>query len=614
MGKSKRITKNHSQSKNIKSQLKVNSNRLEKDTFIFQSDLTIAEFAKAINRPSVDIIKIFFNKGIMINQNALLTEEQIGELCLEFDLDFKKEKKVTAENLLENYVPKVNFKSLKSRPPIVTIMGHVDHGKTTLLDKIRNSDIASLEKGGITQHIGAYKITTKTKKNITFIDTPGHEVFSEMRARGSQVTDIAIIVVAADDGIKPQTIEAIDHAKAADVPIIIFINKIDKPNIDIDKILNDLSTHNLMIEEWGGNIPVIRGSAKSGKGIDDLLEHILLLAEVLELKANPSGFASGVVIEATLDKFLGPSATLLVKSGKLNKKDFIVVGFSQGRIRTIINDKNTQIDYAFPSDPVRVLGLNEVPKAGDYFMCFYDEKLSKKIAQARKREFIHKDRNNNPIDFSLEMLNKKIKDNKLKTINLILKTDTFGSVEALKKSINKIEVENVKINIIRSSVGSITDTDVTLAIASNAIIIGFNVRPPANIMKKAEANKVKINLYTIIYKVIEELELITKGLNEPKKFEKVLGHAEVRQIFKHSQIGTIAGCMVIDGKVQKGSMVRILRDGKIIYIGEMNNLKYEKNDIKESSTGKECGITIKNFNDIKVNDIIESYSMVNSEE
>lgn len=607
----KKSLKNKKQAIDIKNKLEILTNRVENNVFIFQSNLTVNEFAKAINRPVIDILKIYFNKGIMTNQNALLNEEEIGELCLELNLDFKKEKQVTIENLLENFAQNNEPKLMIERSPVVTIMGHVDHGKTTLLDKIRNTSVAASEKGGITQAIGAYEIKTINNKKITFIDTPGHKLFTEMRARGSQVTDIVVIVVAGSEGVKPQTIEAIDHAKSAKVPIIVFVNKSDHPEFDFQKTMLTLSNYDLMPEEWGGNIPYIQGSAKTGEGIENLLENIILLSDVLELKANVEGYATGIVIESSLDKFLGPKATLLIKNGTLQTKNYIIAGYTQGRVRIMKNDRNIVISSATASTPVSILGLSDVPKAGDHFMCFYDEKLSKKIAAARKINSVNQIRNlTNFNDFSLDKFDQEMKDKVNKVINIIVRADTFGSVEVLKSALSNIDTEKIKINIVRAAVGSITENDVTLAMASNSIIYGFNIRPNANVYTKAEANNIQIKLYSIIYELIEDLENVIIGSKEPVYQEKILGQAEVRKTFKHSDIGVIAGCLVVNGSIFNNSNVRVIRDGIVVYNGEINNLKHEKDNVKEIAIGKECGITIKKFNDIKINDIIESYSTV----
>ncbi|AHI58471.1 hypothetical protein P344_05820 [Spiroplasma mirum ATCC 29335] len=478
----KTLAKN--QRNRIQSQLKTVEAHVEKGVFVYSEAISIAEFANKLNKPVSEVIKYFFMKGIMLNQNTILTEEQLGELSLEFGLDFKKERSVTHENLLENFEVDDNPDTLEQRPPIVTIMGHVDHGKTTLLDTIRNSNIVGGEYGGITQHIGAYQILTKSNQKITFVDTPGHEAFTQMRARGSAVTDIVVLVVAADDGVMPQTKEAIDHAKAAQVPIIVFVNKMDKLEANIDNVMMQLAQEDLTSEEWGGQTPFVKGSAKSRLGIDELLETILLIAELNELKTNPNRFAIGTVIESHLDKGVGPVATLLVQSGTLKLKDALVAGYTFGYVRDLTDETGKKIKQAGPSTPVIMHGLNEVPNAGDKFMVFRDEKLAREVALKRKTNDIIKKRHKSQA-FSLEALSDQIKDGQLKQINLILKADTQGTVEALQASLQKIKIPGVKVNIIRATVGGISNSDVTLGLASQALIIGFNVRPTAQVRKKS---------------------------------------------------------------------------------------------------------------------------------
>lgn len=591
----------------IQSQLKTVEAHVNEGVFVYDEALTIAEFAQKINKPVSEIIKYFFSKGIMLNQNNFLTEDQLGELCLEFGLDFKREKSVTHENLIESFEVNDNPDSLEKRPPIVTIMGHVDHGKTTLLDTIRNTNVVSTEHGGITQHIGAYQIKTKHGEKITFVDTPGHESFTQMRARGSAVTDIVVLVVAADDGVMLQTKEAIDHAKAASVPIIVFVNKMDKVGVNLDNILMQLSQEELTPEEWGGTTPYVKGSAKQKQGIDELLDTILLMANLMELKANPNRFALGTVLESHLNRGLGPVATLLVQSGTLNIKDALVVGYTFGYVRDLSDESGKKIKSAGPSTPVMIHGLNEVPNAGDRFMVFRDEKLAREIALKRKTiDTINKRYKNQ--NFSLESLSAQIKDGQLKQINIILKADTQGTVEAVKSSLLKINITGVRINVLRATVGAISESDVTLGLASQAFIVGFNVRPTAHVRKKAEDEGVAIRLHTIIYKLTEEIVAAAEGMLDPEMVEEVLGQAEVRQIFRHSDIGTIAGCYVTDGIIPRKSRVRILRDGVVLYSGELASLKHVKDDIKEAKTGAECGLTIKNYNDLKEQDVIEAYS------
>ncbi|ALA97288.1 translation initiation factor IF-2 [Spiroplasma kunkelii CR2-3x] len=591
----------------IQSQLKTVEAHVTEGVFVYDEALTIAEFAQKINKPVSEIIKYFFSKGIMLNQNTFLTEEQLGELCLEFGLDFKREKSVTHENLIESFEVNDDSSSLEKRPPIVTIMGHVDHGKTTLLDTIRNTNVVSKEHGGITQHIGAYQIKTKHGEKITFVDTPGHEAFTQMRARGSAVTDIVVLVVAADDGVMLQTKEAIDHAKAADVPIIVFVNKMDKVGVNLDNILMQLSQEELTPEEWGGTTPYVKGSAKQKQGINELLDTILLMADLMELKANPNRFALGTVLESHLNRGLGPVATLLVQSGTLNIKDALVVGYTFGYVRDLSDESGKKIKSAGPSTPVMIHGLNEVPNAGDRFMVFRDEKLAREIALKRKTIDTMNKRYKNQ-NFSLESLSAQIKDGQLKQINIILKADTQGTVEAVKANLLKINIPGVRINVLRATVGAISESDVTLGLASQAFIVGFNVRPTAHVRKKAEDEGVAIRLHTIIYKLTEEIVAAAEGMLDPEMVEEVLGQAEVRQIFRHSDIGTIAGCYVIDGIIPRKSRVRVLRDGVIVYSGELASLKHVKDDIKEAKTGAECGLTIKNYNDLKEQDVIEAYT------
>ena len=496
---------------------------------------------------------------------------------------------------------------LVKRPPVVTIMGHVDHGKTTLLDTIRKTSVASGEAGGITQAISAYQVSYNDNL-ITFIDTPGHAAFTEMRARGASITDIVIIIVAADDGVMPQTKEAIDHAKAAEVPIIVAINKMDKPNANPEKVMTDLAEYGLMPEEWGGDTLVTKISAVTGEGIPDLLENILLIADLKGYKANPNRYAMGTVVESQLNSHLGPIVTLLVQNGTLRLGDPVVVGTAFGKIRRIVNDKGEEITKALPSQPVSITGLNEVPSAGDRFMAFESEKEAKNIAAERKdQERIRK--NKAKASVTLDDLFNKIGEG-LKEINVIIKADVNGSAEAVRNSLEKINVEGVKINVIRSSVGAITESDIVLAQASNAIIIGFNVRPQNRIKDKAKEAGVEIRLYDIIYKVVEEMEAAMKGMLDPEYEEHILGTAQIKQIFKFSKVGNIAGSTVIDGIIKRDSKARVIRDGVVIYDGKIGSLQREKDSVKEVKKGFECGITIEGFNDIKVGDEIESYEMV----
>ncbi|KHF30969.1 Translation initiation factor IF-2 [Anoxybacillus sp. BCO1] len=544
--------------------------------------------------------------GIIATINKDLDKDAIELICSDYGVEV--EEKVTIDETEFETIEIVDHpEDLVERPPVVTIMGHVDHGKTTLLDSIRHTKVTEQEAGGITQHIGAYQVVVNGKK-ITFLDTPGHEAFTTMRARGAQVTDIVILVVAADDGVMPQTVEAINHAKAAKVPIIVAVNKIDKPTANPDRVMQELMEYELVPEEWGGDTIYCKLSALTGEGIDNLLEMILLVSEMEELKANPNRRATGTVIEAKLDKGRGPVATLLVQSGTLRVGDPIVVGYTYGRVRAMTNDLGRRVKEAGPSTPVEITGLNEVPQAGDRFMVFEDEKKARQIGEARAQKQIVQQRSVKA-RVSLDDLFEKIKQGEMKELNIIVKADVQGSVEALVAALQKIEVEGVRVKIIHSGVGAVTEYDIMLASASNAIVIGFNVRPDANAKRVAEAEKVDIRLHRIIYKVIEEIEAAMKGMLDPEYEEKVIGQAEVRQTFKVSKVGTIAGCYVTDGKITRDSSVRLIRQGIVVYEGQIDTLKRYKDDVKEVAQGYECGITIKNFNDIKEGDVIEAYMM-----
>jgi translation initiation factor IF-2 len=514
---------------------------------------------------------------------------------------------IIEEDDIEEQLTNLTFdeSQLKPRPPVVTIMGHVDHGKTTLLDTIRKTHVTQGEFGGITQHIGAYQVSLEGRK-VTFLDTPGHEAFTAMRARGAQITDIVVLIVAADDGVMPQTKESIDHAKAAGVPMVVAVNKIDKAGANPDKVMAELSECGVMPEEWGGETPFVQISAKSGLGVDDLLETLLLVADMQELKANPDRLASGTVIEAKLDKGRGPVATLLVQQGTLKSGDSVVVGTSYGRVRKMTNDRGMELKQATPSMPVEIIGLNEVPRAGDVFMAYDSYKKASEIAEARNTKKIEQERNATSAR-SLEDLSRQIAQGDMKEINILIKADVQGSAEALKASMEKLEVDTVQVNVIRSTVGTITESDIMLASASNAIIYGFNIRPTAAIRKKAEEEGVEIRLHNIIYKALEELEGAMKGMLAPVYEEVITGQAEVRQTYKASKVGTIAGCYVTDGVVKRDSKVRLIRDGIVIYTGNMGSLRRFENDVKEVTSGFECGLTIENFNDIKVGDLIEAF-------
>ncbi|MBE2906677.1 translation initiation factor IF-2 [Anoxybacillus flavithermus] len=572
----------------------------------FEGSLTVAELAKKLGKEPSEIIKKLFMLGIIATINKDLDKDAIELICSDYGVEV--EEKVTIDETEFETIEIVdNPEDLVERPPVVTIMGHVDHGKTTLLDSIRQTKVTEQEAGGITQHIGAYQVVVNGKK-ITFLDTPGHEAFTTMRARGAQVTDIVILVVAADDGVMPQTVEAINHAKAAKVPIIVAVNKIDKPTANPDRVMQELMEYELVPEEWGGDTIYCKLSALTGEGIDNLLEMILLVSEMEELKANPNRRATGTVIEAKLDKGRGPVATLLVQSGTLRVGDPIVVGYTYGRVRAMTNDLGRRVKEAGPSTPVEITGLNEVPQAGDRFMVFEDEKKARQIGEARAQKQIAQQRSVKA-RVSLDDLFEKIKQGEMKELNIIVKADVQGSVEALVAALQKIEVEGVRVKIIHSGVGAVTEYDIMLASASNAIVIGFNVRPDANAKRVAEAEKVDIRLHRIIYKVIEEIEAAMKGMLDPEYEEKVIGQAEVRQTFKVSKVGTIAGCYVTDGKITRDSSVRLIRQGIVVYAGQIDTLKRYKDDVKEVAQGYECGITIKNFNDIKEGDVIEAYVM-----
>ena len=586
--------------------------KVNNGVFVYTSSLTVSDLAKKLNVQPSDIIKKLFLQKKLVTINQYLDDDTIGELCLEYGYDFKKEEIVNEEDF-----EKVNLeedpKDLVERPPVVTVMGHVDHGKTTLIDAIRNSNLAGAEFGGISQEIGAYQKAYKNKK-ITFIDTPGHEAFSAMRARGASVTDIVILVVAADDGVMPQTIEAIDHAKAAKVPIIVAINKIDAPGSNPNNVLEGLMAHDIIPEKYGGDVICCEVSAKNKTGIDDLLEAVLLQAEMLELKANPKRYAIGTVLEAELDKGEGPKATLLVQNGTLTANDYVVVGTTYCKVRRMTNEFSQVVKVATPATPVSVIGLSEVPLAGDHFMAFPSEKQAKEIAEKRRVKKVEEERKNAVGITSLDDVYKKINENSMTLINIVLKTDSTGSAEAVKASLEKLNSDKVKINVVRAAAGAITESDVLLASASKAIIYGFNVRPSAMIKKKAEEEHVEIRLQRIIYALIEEMQAAIKGMLKQEKVESVTGQAEVRSTFKLSKVGAIAGCYVTDGFIKRNNPCRILRDGAIMYEGKIDSLKRFKDDVKEVATGYECGIKIENYNDIKIGDIIEGYEMVEKED
>ena len=572
----------------------------------FSESLTVAELAKKLHREPSEIIKKLFLLGVMATINQELDKDAIELIAGEYGVEVEEEIKIDTTDL-EVYFTEEDEANLVERPSVVTIMGHVDHGKTTLLDSIRNTKVTAGEAGGITQHIGAYQIVENGKK-ITFLDTPGHAAFTTMRARGAKITDITILVVAADDGVMPQTIEAINHSKAAEVPIIVAVNKIDKPAANPERVMQELTEQGLVPEAWGGETIFVPLSAKTGEGIDSLLEMILLVSEVEEYKANPNRKAVGSVIEARLDKGRGSVASLLVQNGTLKIGDPIVVGNTFGRVRAMVNDLGRRVKEAGPSTPVEITGLSEVPQAGDRFVVFDDEKTARQVGEARATTAIQAQRSANT-RVSLDNLFEHMKQGEMKDLNIIIKADVQGSAEALGASLQKIDVEGVNIKIIHSAAGAINESDITLAAASNAIVIGFNVRPDNNAKRAAEAEDVDIRLHRIIYKVIDEIEAAMKGMLDPEFEEKIIGQAEVRQTFKVSKVGTIAGSYVTDGKITRNSGIRLIRDGVVIFEGEIDDLKRFKDDVKEVAQGYECGITIRNFNDVKENDVIEAYIM-----
>ena len=583
---------------------KLSTNKEEDNIILYKEGMTVKDLANELNVSTSEILKKLFDLGVMSNINQSLDFSVIELISVDYGKTLKKEETRDISNF-EQYEIIDKEEDLIPRPPVVTIMGHVDHGKTSLLDAIRHTNIVSKEAGGITQAIGAYQVSINGRL-ITFIDTPGHEAFTEMRARGASVTDIVIIIVSAEDGVKPQTIEAIDHAKAANVPIIVAINKMDLPNANPERVMQELAEHNLTPEEWGGDTLINKISAKTKEGINELLENILLIADMNELKANPNRYATGSVIEARLDKNIGSVATILIQNGTLRLGDPIVVGNVYGKVRTLKNDKGENILQALPSTPVEITGLNDLPVAGDRFMAFETEKEARKVAE--ERALRSKEANTNKAGMSLEDLFNQVQEGNT-NIPVVLKTDVKGSEEAIKQSLAKINVEGVKVNVIRSGVGTITESDIVLANASKAIIIGFNVRPTNKILDFAKEYNVDIRLHNVIYKIIEELEQAIVGMLDPEYEEKILGTLEVRQLFKFSKIGTIAGCIVTDGLIKINNQARIIRDGIVIYDGKIASIQRGKDKVNEVKKGIECGITIENYNDIKEQDIIEAYTM-----
>ena len=586
-----------------KEKLQTNEEKDEK-VVLYKEGMTVKELADALGEAPATLIKKLFDLGALTNLNQSIDFSTAELLVVDYGKELVKEETRDIANF-EEYEIIDNAEDLVSRPPVVTIMGHVDHGKTSLLDAIRKANVVSGEAGGITQHIGAYQVEVNDRL-ITFIDTPGHAAFTEMRARGASVTDIVIIIVSAEDGVKPQTVEAIDHAKAAKVPIIVAINKIDLPNANPERVLTELSEAGLTPEEWGGDTLVNKISAKTKEGIPELLDNILLVADMEELKANPNRYATGSVIEARLDKNIGSVATVLIQNGTLRLGDPIVVGTNYGKVRTLKNDKGENIATAKPSTPVEITGLTDPPVAGDRFMAFETEKEARKVSEERKLRASQS--NTNRSGMTLEDLFSKVKDG-AKTISVVLKTDVKGSEEAIKQSLSKIESHGVRVDVIRSGVGTITESDVILANASDAIVIGFNVRPNSKTVDLAKEYGVDIRLHNVIYKIIEELEDAILGMLDPEYEEKVLGSAEVRQLFKFSKVGTIAGCFVADGVIKINDKARVVRDGIVIYDGNIGSIQRGKDKANEVKKGIECGITIENFNDIKEGDIIEAYTM-----
>ena len=577
--------------------------------FEYTEGMTVAEIAKRIKREPAEIVKKLFMMGVMATQNQSLDGDTIELLMVDYGIEATKKEEVDNADIERFFVDEdyLNKDAMVERAPVVTIMGHVDHGKTTLLDTLRNSRVATGEAGGITQHIGAYQIEEGGKK-ITFLDTPGHAAFTSMRARGASVTDITVLIVAADDGVMPQTIEAINHSKAAGVPIIVAINKIDKPGANPERVIGELAEHGVISTAWGGDSEFVEISAKFGQNIEELLETVLLVAEVEELKADPTVRAIGTVIEARLDKGKGAVATLLVQQGTLNVQDPIVVGNTFGRVRAMTNDLGRRIKTAAPSTPVSITGLNEAPMAGDHFAVYEDEKAARAAGEERAKRALVKQRQQTH-RVSLDNLFDTLKAGEMKTVNVIIKADVQGSVEALAASLLKIDVEGVRVNVVHSAVGAINESDITLAEASDAVVIGFNVRPTPQARQQAETDEVEIRLHSIIYKVIEEIEDAMKGMLDPEFEEKIIGEAVIRETFKVSKVGTIGGFMVTNGKITRDSSARVIRDGVVIFDGKLASLKHYKDDVKEVGNAQEGGLMIENYNDIKVDDVIEAYIM-----
>jgi len=604
----KKNNRNNRNNKNNKPAVPARKNKPLPEVLVYTVGMNVADIAKKIHREPAEIIKKLFMMGVMVNQNQSLDKDTIELLAADYGIEAEEKVEVDVADIDKFFEEEAqSTENLQARPPVVTIMGHVDHGKTTLLDKLRHSHITEGEAGGITQHIGAYQVR-HNDKIITFLDTPGHAAFTDMRARGANITDITVLVVAADDGVMPQTIEAINHAKAAGVPIIVAVNKIDKPGANPNHVMEQLSEYELIPEAWGGDTIFVEISAKFNKNLDELLDMILLEAEILELKANPDQRAAGSVIEARLDKGKGSVATLLVQHGTLHVGDPIVVGNTFGRVRTMLDARGKDIKKATPATPVEITGLNDVPVSGDRFLVFEDEKTARAAGEERAKRALMKERSQKN-HVTLDNLFDTLKQGDMKEVAVIIKADVQGSVEAIAQSFNKIEVEGVRVNIIHQAVGAINESDVTLAEASNAIIVGFNVRPTPQAKVQAEADKVDIRLHNVIYKAIDEIETAMKGMLEPVYEEKVTGQVEIRETYKVSKLGTIGGGYVTDGYIQRDSGVRLIRDGIVIYEGKLASLKRFKDDVKQVKQGFECGLMIEKYNDIKVGDQIEAYVM-----
>ncbi len=600
--KNKLVANRRTNDLQIKTQLVSVKTELKDGVFIFTGPMSVNEFSNNIKIKPNELLINLFKKGKLYNLNSTLSEEEIAEICFEYEYDFQKEEELNETNFMDHLEVNDPKEELEKRPPIITVMGHVDHGKTTLIDKIRKSNVALNENGGITQHTGAYQVLHK-KEWITFLDTPGHEAFTAMRSRGAKITDIVILVVAADDGVMPQTIEAIDHARVAGVPLIVFVNKMDKQGIDVEKIKGDLSKYDVLCEEWGGNVPFVYGSALTEEGIDKLFDFILLQAELLELKANKNRSAMGVVIESHIDIGQGTIATLIISNGTLLKRDFIVAGSHYGRIKNITSTSGEELEKAFPGTPVIVTGLNYTPNAGDRFIGFVDEKFAKELAN--RKAFVDKKSALNLRQTQILNL-----DQNLKILNIIIKSDVQGTAEALKHSLTSLKNDEVVVNVIRSSVGNVTKSDVLLAQTSDSIIYAFNLKVDGSVKKFADSEKVIIKMETIIYKIIEDVELIIKSKEEPVYEEVITGEALIQKLFYFSKVGTIAGCLVTSGAIKSNTKLRVLRNNKIIHEGVMDTLQNGKNNIKKAEKGTEFGTHIKKFNEIQEGDLLQTYDEV----